>query len=364
MRILCITSMLNGNDGWGRYSTDLIDSLQKSGHQIEVICHKSENRFKFNQFDILPNPLSFTRNYIFSYISLYKCIDQIKKFNPDIIHCMVETYSPITYLISLILSKKYIITVHGSFALKPFINPLYSILQSHFYKRAKHIIAVSNYTKKRLLERLPDIKIDVINNGIGSYFIDKSINNLTLKENIIIGIGGIKHRKGFHQSVRAFAAVLKKFPNYKYYIIGNNSDKKYTEYLTGIINNLDIGESVFILNNVSDVELVDIYKKSKLFVLTSISDKFDFEGFGLVYLEANTFGIPTIGSYDSGAEDAIVNGKTGLLVRSDYVNDIAKKITMVLSDDMLYNSLSVNAKIHAKDMLWDNKIKEYIKLYI
>lgn len=364
MKILCITSVLNGNDGWGRYSIDLIGSLQKSGHQIEVICYKSENRYKINQFDILSNPLSFTRNYIFSYISLYKCMHQIKKFNPDIIHCMVETYSPIAYFISLILNKKYIITVHGSFALKPFINPLYSILQSYFYKKAKHIIAVSNYTKKRLLEKLPSIKIDVINNGIGSYFIDKSTNHKDLRENIIIGVGGIKHRKGFHQSIRAFAEILKKFPDYKYYIIGNSSDKKYVDYINGIIKDLGINDNVSILSNLSDEDLVKIYRKSKLFVLTSISDKFDFEGFGLVYLEAGTFGIPSIGSYNSGAEDAILDGKTGLLANSDNISDIATKITMVLGNDILYNSLSVNAKRHAEEMLWDNKVKEYIKLYI
>ncbi len=365
MRILCITNHLYGTDGWGRYSTDLIYSLSDIGNDIRILCHRKNTDIEFTQYEVLSSPISFSKNYLLSYFFVFKYILQIKKFNPDIIHCMVETYSPIAYLIALILRKKYIITVHGSFALKPFINPVYSILQKHFCAKAKHIVAVSQYTKKRLQDMLPNIPIVVINNGINESFLTIARKDISKsKEKTILGVGSVKNRKGFHISLKVFAEVLKEFPDYKYIIIGNTSDIKYVKYIKEIIRDLNIADNVEIIDDANDDRLIDFYSRAKLFVLTSVSDKYDFEGFGLVYIEANAFGTPVIGCYESGAEDAIVNGKTGFLVKSNDINDIVSKVFMVLRDDMLYNSMSSSARAYAVTMSWTEKVKEYIKLYL
>ena len=55
------------------------------------------------------------------------------------------------------------------------------------------------------------------------------------------------------------------------------------------------------------------------------------EGFGLTYLEAAACGVPSIGGKNSGAEDAIVDGETGLLVEAESPEAIAQAIDMLFT---------------------------------
>lgn len=365
MKILFITNELSEKSGWGRYSIDLITSLEKCGHEVSIVCEIKNPNFAFNQHDILSNPLSFRRNYILSSLSIFKFISISKDFKPDVVHCIVESYSLITFLFSLISRKNYILTAHGSFAIKPFRNYMYSFIQKFVYKRAKYIVAVSNYTKKQILFKVPTLSnITVINNGISNYFLIRAKNNNRVIKPIILSVGALKNRKGFHISISAFVEVANKFPDYVYYLIGDTSDIKYVDSLRNIISSAHLEHRIKIISDVDDQKLFEMYEQSKLFILTPVSDEYNFEGFGLVYLEANAFGIPVIGSLDNGGEDAINDGVTGFLTQKSSVSDVSKKISLLLSDDMLYNSLSLNGKVYAEKMSWNYKIQEYIKLYL
>ena len=82
----------------------------------------------------------------------------------------------------------------------------------------------------------------------------------------------------------------------------------------------------------------------------------DFEGFGIAVLEANYFGIPAIGSINSGLSDAINHGYSGILVNPKLDNDIINAIDKILSNKEQY---SKNARNWSKKYLWDKKILEY-----
>ena len=82
----------------------------------------------------------------------------------------------------------------------------------------------------------------------------------------------------------------------------------------------------------SDDELIDLYSKAMCNVLTSINAGEHFEGFGLIHLEANACGIPSLGSRNSGNESAILDGKTGYLCEQKNVNDIKEKMELIISD--------------------------------
>lgn len=365
MKILLITNELSEKSGWGRYSVDLVASLVKNNHEVSIICQTKNLNFDYSQHEILPSPLSFKKNYLLCWLSLFKFINICKQFKPDVIHCIVESYSPSACLISFISRKEYIVTAHGSFAIKPFRNYVYSLIQEFVYKRAKNIVAVSNYTKKQILLKSPKLSnIVIINNGVSDYFLIKARNSKRAIKPIILSVGALKHRKGFHISISAFAEVANKFPDYVYYLIGDSSDIKYVDSLRNIISREHLEHRIKIISDVDDERLFEMYEQSKLFILTPVSDEYNFEGFGLVYLEANAFGIPVIGSLDNGGEDAINDGMNGFLSQKSSVSDVSKKISLVLSDNILYNSLSLNGKVYAEKMSWSNKVQEYIKLYL
>jgi phosphatidylinositol alpha-1,6-mannosyltransferase len=176
-------------------------------------------------------------------------------------------------------------------------------------------------------------------------------------------VGALKKRKGFDVMIKALEIVVKTIPDAKYYIAGSQVDGNYTNYLKKLIGDLGLNNNIVLLGKVSDDELKEFYKKLKIFALTPLSDKFNFEGFGLVYLEANMYGLPVIGSYENGGEDAIKDGYNGFLAKANDPKDTAEKIIKLLNNQESYEKMSQNAKNWSQKMSWDNIIKKYLEIY-
>jgi len=349
MKILLLTGELTEKHGWGRYSIGLLGALSSAG--VEVVVAQG-----------LPNPLNYKKNYFLAFLYAMRLKNQAK--DCDVIHSLLEPYSYISYLLSLLTGKKYFITVHGTYGVLPYNFPFY---KKYFHKKsfenAEKIICVSNYTRKRM-EEFGLSNLEVINNGINfKNFSKLEVLPLENREDAIVSVGALKQRKGYHISISAFAEVLKVFGNIKYYIVGDQSDINYFNSLKKLVSDLNIEKSVVFLQSISDDELLGLYGKSKLFVLTSVNEGAHFEGFGLVYLEANARGLPVIGSLDSGAEDAIRDGETGFLVPQNGVSAVTKAVIKILENKNLTITMKENSQKWAKDHNWKRVIDNYINLY-
>ncbi len=366
MKILVITNNLNKKNGWGNYSLAIIEQLIKNRIEVVVICSKKNKEYSnVKQIEILPDPISFKKTYFLSFFYVLRILLNYKDLkNVDLIHCFVEPYSFITYLVSKILVVKYFITIHGSYGVKTLQNFFYRFLQIITYKNAQKIICVSNYTKKRLLDYKKLDNLIVINNGVYVNSSKKQILSIHKKENIIIGVGALKKRKGFDVVIDSIKIVVETIPDVKYYIIGSQIDNNYVIHIKKMIKDLGLNNNIFLSGRVSDNKLEEFYQKSKIFVLTPVNDGFNFEGFGLVYLEANVYTLPTVGSYDNGGEDAIKDGYNGFLVKANDSKDTAEKIIRLLSDSELYNEMSQNAIKWSHKMMWGNIFEKYMHVYI
>jgi glycosyltransferase involved in cell wall biosynthesis len=365
MKILIITNNLDVSSGWGRYSLSLIEQILENGIEVVVLCHKKNDKYShIKQIEILPNPLSFKKTYLGAFFYAIKFVKHNKELRPfDKVHCFVEPYAFFAYIISRFLRVKYFITIHGSFGVKPFTNALYKFIQLFSYKNAERIICVSNYTKQRILKYRELQNITVIPNGVNKEAFC-NIYILKKKENIIIGVGALKKRKGFDITIRAVKNIKEQIPDIQYYIIGSQKDIDYTLYLKELVNKLGLDKNIFFYECISDEKLKEFYKKAKVFVLTPVSNKYNFEGFGLVYLEANACGLPVVGSYDNGGEEAIRDGHNGFLAKANNPENIAEKIIKLLSYPELYEKMSRNAIDWSQDMLWGGSIvRKYLDVY-
>jgi len=363
MNVLLITSNINNKTGWGRYCLDLTHFLKKNSINTHIVCSKKNNEYSDAlQEEALPHPLSFKRCYLFSILYARRIADKFKKRDVDLIHCTAEPYAFITYLLSKLLRIKYVITIHGSYGVKSFSNPLYKFLQITAYKNARAVICVSNYSKKRILEYVKLENIVVIPNGVNlEHF--KAQEGEMKKEDIVLSVGAYKRRKGFDVLLKSFAQVKKSIPQARCIIVGGNKENEYFKTIHRLSQDLGIEGDIQFLESLSDGELKEMYMKAKVFALTPVSDVYNFEGFGLIYLEANAYGIPVVGSLDSGAEDAISDGYNGLLAKARDSEDTAEKIVMLFKDETLREKMSKNAVMWAEKMSWENIIKEYIVVY-
>jgi glycosyltransferase involved in cell wall biosynthesis len=221
------------------------------------------------------------------------------------------------------LSKRY----HLLFALRWLVN------------NSSKTITNSTATRKFCLEAgLDGDKIEVIPFGVDTDFFRPL--DVYKDENIfqILSVGYLIERKGFEYLIRAMPLVLEKHKQARLKIVGSGPlESKLKE----LIYELDLGDEVEIVNNVSDEELLMIYNSSDLFVLPSIVDsQGNTEGLGVVLLEAMACGLPVIGSDVGGIPDIIEDEKTGLLVKEKDIVVLSKAILKLCNDENLLNKIA------------------------
>lgn len=131
--------------------------------------------------------------------------------------------------------------------------------------------------------------------------------------------------KGHRALLRALPNLLETEPRVQLVFPGQGNEIKELKQMA---RQLEVGEHVFFPGFVSEELLTRLYRRCFAYAMPSQQ-----EGFGLVYLEAMNYGKPCIGCVDDGAEDIIVDGKTGLLIndRSD-TEEVTKKIRRLLNN--------------------------------
>ncbi|MEK7578833.1 MAG: glycosyltransferase family 4 protein [Patescibacteria group bacterium] len=355
MKICFLTFNLNTKDGGGRFGFDLVSNLKDIGQKIQVLTN----------LDLLKNPI----------INIFK-IRKIFK-NSDIIHA-VDIWPNGFYarLISFGLKKPIIITALGTYSVAPFY-PHTKIFGVGVYSWRRflmkwtcdeaQLIAISDYTKEKVLEIMPNADIKIIFPG---FDLDFWSGNSDVSEEIlrfkpyILSVGALKHRKGYHNSIRAFIIVAKKIENLNYVIIGQGKNSDYVRKLKEIIKENGLEKRVFFISSdVDDRRLLGFYRNAELFILTPVEEGRHFEGFGIVYLEAAASELPVVATYKSGATSAVSENYNGLLVSQNDPQKTADAIRKVLSDDALKTSLKNNSREWVKNFDRIKITAEYIKIY-
>ncbi|MBI4253278.1 glycosyltransferase family 4 protein [Candidatus Uhrbacteria bacterium] len=149
------------------------------------------------------------------------------------------------------------------------------------------------------------------------------------QKRIIITVGRLVPRKGHEYILRALPGILAERPDVLYCIIG---DGPYRVTLEGLVEELHLTQSVHFAGPLSDGAIAQWYAASFAFIMTPVDIDGDVEGFGIVYLEAQSFGKPVIGSRTGGVPEAIHDGVTGLLVEPKDVVAIQHAILRILHD--------------------------------
>ena len=148
------------------------------------------------------------------------------------------------------------------------------------------------------------------------------------------------------------------YPNIIYTCIGYGEEEENIKKLT---NELELNEQVIFLKNISQDLKNALISKSNLFVMPSIIHKTSVEGFGIVYVEAAQYGIPSIGGKDGGASDAIKNNETGIICDGNNLEEIYSSIDLILKNNS-YLEMGKKAKDYSTKFEWDNITKEYLKI--
>lgn len=367
MKICFLTNTLSIGSGWGRYSWEVISRLSKD-HQVIVLTEEPSSEYPFVK-PILKNSL---KNLIYIFPSALRARKYIKQC--DVIHCLdAYPYGVIGALANIGLNKKLIINGVGSYSIAPLrpikkrglLKKIYRETRKKLlewtYAKADSVPCISSFFEKQLLRLIPLKNTQTVHLGIDSSKFQKS--DLVSAEKIIFSVGELKRRKGYHISIPAMARVKEKYPDFKYYIVGRQDNRGFFNQLEKLVKECGLEDNVVFLERISDEELANLYRKSVLFLLTSVNIGLHFEGFGLVYLEANACGKPVIGTYNCGAEDIIINNYNGFLVPQNDIGTTAQMVLKILDNPVLAKKMGERGIERAKEMSWNNTVEKYLEIY-
>lgn len=157
------------------------------------------------------------------------------------------------------------------------------------------------------------------------------------REKIILSVGRLVPIKGFIDIIPIARKISPRFPDWKFFIVGDGEDH---EILETMIHKYGLEDSVVLIPFTNDIST--FYLRASVCLLTSRS-----EGLSMVLLEAKYYRLPSI-SYDimNGPADIIIDGINGYLVPPKRPDLMAEKLALLLKDAELRQTFSEHA--------WDN----------
>jgi phosphatidylinositol alpha-1,6-mannosyltransferase len=364
LRVCVVTWQLQPDSGWGRYSLGLVRGLRERGVAVRVLTERrSPPPAELRDLRIIPcltAPLASLDRPLAVAWNLLHVLRRAR--GADLVHFFVEPYA---LAASLVFPRPYLITVHGTYGIAPLRgHALVRRLFARSLRRARAVVCVSRFTRARMTEALPLRNLEVINNGLEPPA-GTGDGRWEMGDGgpVLLGVGALKPRKGYHVAVESLPIVRRRYPDVRYFLVGDDGDRRYVDQLRESVSCLGLERNVTITGRIDDRQLDALYRRCDAFVLPPVNSGAAFEGFGLTYLEANAYGKPVVGSLDCGAEDAIRDGDNGLLAPQGDPAAVAERILRLLDDPPAARRMGARGREMALARDWSHVVGEYLALY-
>lgn len=235
--------------------------------------------------------------------------------------------------------------------------------------QVSRVIAVSRFTESALmrLTQVPQSRISLIPNGVDlARFVPRPRRpDLAARYGlegrpVLLTVGRLCARKGIDRVIEALPALLARFPDLIYLVVGEGALRPALERRACT---LDVSNAVVLAGVVPPDELADHYALADAFIMANrtLPDG-DTEGFGLVFLEANACGIPVIAGTAGGSPDAVADGLNGITIDGDSVPAITAAVTRILSEPDLRDQLREDGLRVAASSGWQSRAAQFLAL--
>ena len=353
--------------GMQEYAAQVATGLHHRGHRIVIFSRKGNIGLgeKYEVRDILEGRQSRDR----------AAVDGFKSF--DLVHVMNAAWCWVSNF-----GKPTFVSIHGNDFLCP--NPVYGYdLKDRFalrkgdrvdfwlacrrtrrmmercLPRCGAIFSNSNYTKDIFLQRYPKCRGKVIKVGVGvsSFFLQATTR--TKGTSKLLSVCRLSEpRKNVDLVIRALARLKSEF-TFAYTIVG---DGDLSGRLVRLCAELGIADRVKFAGEVSRNALRSYYQDADLFVMASGQSETSFEGFGIVYLEANASGTPTMAVRAAGAREAIAEGRSGFFIEGPTVAAIEGGLKSFLSGSRTF--CAEDCRQFAEEFTWDRVLDRLEEAYV
>ena len=366
-KLLYITNAIDGSGGLERVLSVKTKVLTEDfGYEIHIITlsksdpledqsSKNDAFFPFSDkivqhnIDVSGNPFQ----YISKYISGIKKV--VAKVHPEIILVcddglkgfflpkILGTKIPIIY--ERHVSKLIEISENQSF-IKGIFTKAKFFLMDILAKDFTQFIVLTEGNKNEWKSK----NVKVIPNPLP--FFPSEISALQNKK--AIAVGKQSYQKGFDRLLNAWALLGEEFQDWQLHIYGKLDESLGLEKQ---VQNFKIENQVFF--HPPEKKIEEKYAESSIFVLSS-----RYEGFGMVLIEAMSFGIPCV-SFDCnyGPSDIIRNNEDGFLVENGNEKELAEKLQLLMKNETLRLQMGKKARENVQRFSPQNVVKQWDELF-
>lgn len=355
MKILYITNGINGSGGLERVLSIKASSLAEiHGYEVSILSLNENHKNVFYSFSEKIEMLSVSvSGNAFKYIKSYKKgIQQIvAKVDPDVISVCDDGLK--AFFIPQILGKKIPI-IYERHVSKLIELPLNANWIQKFKARLKWslmdflakdftaFVVLTNGNRKEW-EQLQNLHVIANPNTFETNF------KADLSSKKVICVGKISIQKGQDLLAQVWAKVVEKFPDWELHNYGTLDES--------LVKIEELPANMFLHPPVKDI--AEKYLESSIYVLSS-----RYEGFGMVLIEAMSFGIPCV-AFDCnyGPSDIITNREDGILVEVGKVDQLAEQLILLIKNEELRNQMGRKAKENIKRFSQDEILKTWDQLF-
>jgi len=357
LRICFITKMYPPRTGGGAtYAYELANALGERGHTVDVYTQAVPDGDDPPPTDsnVTVTRITKARPLVVistAYFSI-ACRRRIDFDQYDVIHGTLMPASTCAFGPRFVesLDAPLVLTSHGTsydearsvdpqsppdYLFRYVFHPINVVLDAVSGRFADRIIAVSDHTREQLrdLYRFDESKLVTVPPGIDTDRFGQTTGahpSVSDDRTSILVLSRLDPRKGIDKAVRAFARLDGIDAEL---LIAGTGRLEFS--LKELAEELGVRGDVQFLGFVPDEELPELYASADLFVLPS-----EYEGFGIVFLEAMACGTPVVGTAVGGVPTAVDAGETGYLVERDDVAALADRMADLLLEPDTYDAMA------------------------
>jgi phosphatidylinositol alpha-1,6-mannosyltransferase len=158
---------------------------------------------------------------------------------------------------------------------------------------------------------------------------------------VVLTVGRLQERKGHDVFIRALPQVRQAIPDILYVIVGDGAERQRLEAL---VDEHGVRPQVQFRGEPVDEELIRCYQQCDLFVLPNREVGGDFEGFGMVLVEAQACGKPVIAGASGGTRETMRVPETGLIIPCEEPIILANTVIALLTDPSILAAMGTAAR--------------------
>ena len=251
---------------------------------------------------------------------------------------------------------KIINTVHDmGFMTYPRYYEIYRLIYFNlrmktYLKRSEKIISVSKRTTNSILSKYPDFEKKIFTIYPGIDHLSPKISEQS-KKNYILAVNTFEKRKNIPFLIDLYNYLSEKYNlDYDFIIVGQKAND--FKNIIKKINKSKYSNRIEIKTNVSEKDLINLYREAQFFVNAS-----EFEGFGFTSFEAVLQGCPAF-IYTKAIPDNLISNTKYILPNLS----LEKWATAIINERHLYFVNRSSAE-SIKDFTWQKSAKRIVKLY-